>query len=46
MIETVRGLLTGTPIGDTGWIALAWCAGLLTCSFIFAAWLFRRRTHG
>lgn len=46
VIETVRGLLTGTPIGDTGWIALAWCVGLLTCSFIFAAWLFRRRTHG
>jgi ABC-2 type transport system permease protein len=46
VIETVRGLLTGTPIGTTGWIALAWCVGLLTFSFIFAAWLFRRRTHG
>ncbi|GAA4597865.1 multidrug efflux ABC transporter permease LieB [Planotetraspora phitsanulokensis] len=46
VIETVRGLLTGTPIGTTGWIALAWCVGLLTCSFIFAARLFRRRTHG
>jgi ABC-2 type transport system permease protein len=45
VIETVRGLLTGTSIGNTGWIALAWCVGLLTCSFVFAAWLFRRRTH-
>ncbi|MEV6867272.1 ABC transporter permease [Streptosporangium subroseum] len=46
VIETVRGLLTGTSIGNTGWIALAWCVGLLTGSFILAAWLFRRRTHG
>ncbi|SNT57316.1 ABC-2 type transport system permease protein [Streptosporangium subroseum] len=46
VIETVRSLLTGTSIGNTGWIALAWCAGLLTGSFILAAWLFRRRTNG
>ena len=46
VIETVRGLLTGTSIGNTGWIELEWCVGLLTCSFVFAAWLFRRRTHG
>ncbi|WP_020674202.1 ABC transporter permease [Amycolatopsis nigrescens] len=41
--ETVRGLLTGTPIGDNGWIALAWSVGLLVASFVFATWLFRRR---
>ncbi|MEO6091272.1 MAG: ABC transporter permease [Umezawaea sp.] len=43
VIETVRGLLTGTPIGDNGWIAVAWCAGLLVVSFTFATWLYRRR---
>ena len=25
IIETLRGLLLGTPIGDDGWIAVAWC---------------------
>ena len=43
VIETVRGLLTGTPIGDNGWIALLWCTGLLVASSTFAARLFRRR---
>ncbi|KOV58621.1 ABC transporter permease [Streptomyces sp. MMG1121] len=27
-IETLRGLLLGTHIGNNGWIAIAWCAGL------------------
>jgi ABC-2 type transport system permease protein len=27
-IETLRGLLLGTGIGDNWWIALAWCLGL------------------
>ena len=27
-IETVRGLLMGAPIGNSGWLALAWCAGI------------------
>jgi ABC-2 type transport system permease protein len=27
-IETLRGLLLGTGIGNNGWIALAWCLGL------------------
>ncbi|MFJ2833704.1 ABC transporter permease [Streptomyces sp. NPDC087263] len=27
-IETLRGLLLGTEIGNNGWIAIAWCVGL------------------
>ena len=27
-IETVRGLLMGTPIGNSGWLTLAWCAAI------------------
>ncbi|MEU4087065.1 ABC transporter permease [Streptomyces aureus] len=27
-IETLRGLLLGTGIGNNGWIAVAWCLGL------------------
>jgi ABC-2 type transport system permease protein len=43
VIETVRGLLTGTPIGDKGWIALSWSVGLLIVSFLIATALYRRR---
>jgi ABC-2 type transport system permease protein len=43
IIETVRGLLTGAPVGSSGPVALAWALGLLVASFTLAAWLFRRR---
>jgi ABC-2 type transport system permease protein len=43
IIETVRGLLVGTPVGPGGWLALAWCAGLLVASYLTASALFRRR---
>ncbi|WP_230572564.1 ABC transporter permease [Saccharothrix luteola] len=45
IIETVRGLLTGTPIGDQGWVATAWSVGLLVASFVVANALFRRRVN-
>jgi ABC-2 type transport system permease protein len=44
VIETLRGLLLGTPVGSYGWQALAWCAGLLAVAYGCAAALFRRRT--
>ncbi|NGO75288.1 ABC transporter permease [Streptomyces sp. YC504] len=44
VIESLRGLLLGQPVGWTPWIALAWCAGILLTSVAASAWLFRRRT--
>jgi ABC-2 type transport system permease protein len=44
IIETTRSLLTGTPLGNQGWIALAWSVGLLVVSFTLATSLYRRRT--
>ncbi|TDD21567.1 ABC transporter permease [Kribbella turkmenica] len=44
VIETVRGFLIGAPPGNDGWIALAWCTGLLLFSFTLATSLYRRRT--
>lgn len=41
--ETIRGLLTGTPIGNSATLALAWCCGLLVVAIVWAAWLFRRK---
>ncbi|MEU4604475.1 ABC transporter permease [Kribbella sp. NPDC023972] len=43
VIEAVRGLLIGTPMGNNGWIALAWCTGLLLFSVTLATSLYRRR---
>ncbi len=44
VIETVRSFLIGTPMGNNGWIALAWCTGLLLFSVTLATSLYRRRT--
>ena len=45
VIETVRSFLIGAPLGNNGWIALAWCCGLLLFSFTLATTLYRRRTN-
>jgi ABC-2 type transport system permease protein len=44
VIETLRGLLLGTPVGSNGWTALAWCGGILAVSIAVSGVLFRRRT--
>lgn len=44
VIETLRGLLTGAPVGDTVWTALAWLLFILIASYAWASWLFRRKT--
>jgi len=44
VIEAVRGLMIGTPIGDHGWIALVWCIGTIIVAMPIAAWLFKRKT--
>ena len=43
IIETIRGLLMGTPLGDSPWWALGWCAVILAFAFTWGAWLFRRK---
>jgi ABC-2 type transport system permease protein len=40
--DTLRGLLLGTPIGDRGVIAVAWCLGLALAGYLWALALFRR----
>ncbi|MGX1703035.1 ABC transporter permease [Microbacterium sp. NPDC055357] len=43
VIETIRGLLLGTPMGDSAWWALGWCAVILAVSIAWGSWLFRRK---
>ena len=44
VIETLRGLMMGTPIGNTWIVALAWCVGGIVLGSVGAALLFSRRT--
>jgi ABC-2 type transport system permease protein len=44
VIETIRGLLLGTPVGRAPWLAAAWCAALIAVSVVLCGVLYRRRT--
>jgi ABC-2 type transport system permease protein len=42
LIETVRGLLEGTSIGDSGVIAVGWCVAIAITSYLWARRLYDR----
>lgn len=44
VVETIRGLMLDRPIGNHGWLALAWCLGILLVAVPLASWLFRRKS--
>jgi ABC-2 type transport system permease protein len=44
VVESLRGLLLGTPVGSNPWTALAWCGAILAVSVGVSGALFRRRT--
>lgn len=43
VIETIRGLLTGTEIGTAGPLALVWCVGVVLVAGLLVALTFPRR---
>jgi ABC-2 type transport system permease protein len=42
IIETIRGLLTGTPVGSTGIVAVAWCLVLTAVGYLWSRRLYER----
>ncbi len=44
VIEAIRALMVGTPIGNHAWIAVLWCLATSAIAIPIAAYLFRR--HG
>ena len=42
IIETLRGLLMSTPIGNSGVLAVAWSAGIALVGYLWAKRLFNR----
>lgn len=43
IVETIRGLLMGTPLGSEPAWALLWCVLILVIAVVWGAWLFRRK---
>ena len=44
IIEAIRALMLGTPIGNHGLYAVLWCLGILIVSIPLATFLFKRKT--
>jgi ABC-2 type transport system permease protein len=42
IIETFRGLLLGTPIGDSALLAVAWCVAISVVGYLWAMKLYDR----
>lgn len=42
IIDALRALLVGTPVGDRGGLAVAWCLGLALAGYLWARALFNR----
>jgi ABC-2 type transport system permease protein len=45
VVQSLRALLTGTPVGDTAYLALAWCAAIALAGYLWARAAFRRGTR-
>jgi ABC-2 type transport system permease protein len=45
VIETLRGLLTGTEIGNSAILAVAWCAGITLVGYVWATKLYDRSSE-
>ncbi|GHO47077.1 ABC transporter permease [Ktedonospora formicarum] len=43
IVESIRALLSGQPVSNTLWVALAWCVGILVVAYIFAMRAYRKR---
>jgi ABC-2 type transport system permease protein len=44
VVETVRALMLGLPVGDHLLMSVVWSVGILVISVPIASWLFRRKT--
>lgn len=43
IVETIRALLSGQPVGNDIWVALAWCIGIMLVAYIFAMKAYKNR---
>jgi ABC-2 type transport system permease protein len=43
IVNTIRALLSGQPVSQEIWVALAWCVGILLVAYIFAMRAYKKR---
>jgi len=43
IVNSIRDLFSGQPVGSDIWVALAWCVGILVVAYAFAMSIYRRK---
>ncbi|WP_040164350.1 ABC transporter permease [Microbacterium gorillae] len=43
IVDTIRALFAGTPVGSAIWVALAWAVGITVVAYVAAQLVYRRR---
>jgi ABC-2 type transport system permease protein len=43
IVDAIRALLSGQPVGNDIWGALAWCVGILLVAYLFAMRVYKKR---
>ena len=43
IVNAIRDLLTGQPVGTDIWFALAWCTGILVVAYVVSMLIYRRK---
>lgn len=43
IVNTIRSLLAGQPVGSDIWVALGWCAGILIVAYLVATAIYRSK---
>ena len=43
IVDAIRALLSGQPVGNDIWVALAWCLGILIVAYLFAMRAYKRK---
>ncbi len=43
IVDTIRALFAGQPVGNEMWIATAWCVGILAVAYVLAMATYRRK---
>jgi len=41
IVDALRALLSGQPVGSSIWVALAWCTGILVVAYLVATGIYR-----
>lgn len=43
IVDTIRDLFAGNPVGDDVWVAFGWCAGILVVAYVLATRAYHRK---